>query len=1232
MDGTSTEEIARKNVLVQVFQDISNFVASPLTTNGLNNKVNIWIRKITNVPNVPTSALGLATSFSNMPFNTTSGFGGIADNEVWKTIHLGKDSYTNVTPPISSYSSSNSGTSGIFFHGMMAINFSTYTWNTNLSVLANSTQYDLYTIVLHEVTHALGFASLLDQNGSSLFGTGYNYFSRYDRFLKNNANTAFLITNTSLCSMYNYTFNTNTSLITPTVIRPTCILPNNENTSNSINTTIQSNALKFVGSSINIPVYTPVCYESGSSLSHFEDTNFIPPAGYGFTSGNDLYFTMSNANGMGTNKRYLKREERLALLDLGYNVAASYGISTTLQGIPESGYYGVAATGITVAGINDGLNSNNTFTYIGNATVGNPIIINSSTDNTKQILFNDISATNFEFLQDITDNNAIFSATSGSLTTNITFSSAVFGLHLLRYVPYNATGKGNITYIYVYVSSTDPAYPSTCLPTPSVFNLVMNGGFEQNSGIPFDGSQLEKACGWYSICLGSPSNEYFNSSASSNNPINVSVPCNILGYQTINNGNGISYAGMGSMQTFFNLNLPFTEIISTKLITPLAINTNYQISFDVSLAEGGSSATMKFQSYLSELAINTATLQDYMPISNSNLLKESSSYSTNSNGWEKIILNVTTGTTPLQYLYLGALYNTQFQSRVPENAGLNGCNYYTDTNTGAFATGKYCYYYIDNVAVIPLNGASFVLPTSICANVILPNLTNYLASCPVNGVFAGNGVSYNSINGIYSFQFPNGVTSSTINYIYTNNLGYSITLQSIITVTNIIPTFTTIPVLCQGSTPPVLPTTSTNGITGSWSPSTVNTNTSGNYTFTPTLGQCASIVSVTITITPPTITPTFTTTPVLCQGSTPPVLPTTSINGITGTWNPSTVSTTTSGNYTFTPNAGQCAVSISRAIQVLSNTAFVANTDNFSVTLGTSVTTAVTTQSVRLNDTYNGGPIPTTIIGVPYTTVLVGTPPTITVGGIAFNASTGIFTVQPNTTEGTYAYQYKLQNNCYSTPVKTVKIIVYKISAPSRLLFNFCYSNSPSINSSTATPNQTLYNGTTLNGQPANSSNSTIVLVAPTTSLPSGISTINSNGSVTITQTLPGQLTFFYKICSGGACTGTISCDIYIQSTVWGQNDRITAAANGAVNYNVLSNDQYRGTCSGPGLVPATLSNVTISNIVNNLPYYSINPASGVIQTGIGTITSGTHLMQYTLCDTIYPTLCQIISVIITVP
>jgi hypothetical protein len=133
------------------------------------------------------------------------------------------------------------------------------------------------------------------------------------------------------------------------------------------------------------------------------------------------------------------------------------------------------------------------------------------------------------------------------------------------------------------------------------------------------------------------------------------------------------------------------------------------------------------------------------------------------------------------------------------------------------------------------------------------------------------------------------------------------------------PTFNPIGPLCRSSTPPALPGTSLNGISGTWSPATINTSSIGatTYTFTPNAGQCALPTTLVITV-DDQVTPVFTPIPNVCQGATPPVLPGTSNNGITGTWLPATVNTGTPGptTYTFTPNGGQCAINTTLQVNV----------------------------------------------------------------------------------------------------------------------------------------------------------------------------------------------------------------------------------------------------------------------------------------------------------------------------
>lgn len=80
------------------------------------------------------------------------------------------------------------------------------------------------------------------------------------------------------------------------------------------------------------------------------------------------------------------------------------------------------------------------------------------------------------------------------------------------------------------------------------------------------------------------------------------------------------------------------------------------------------------------------------------------------------------------------------------------------------------------------------------------------------------------------------------------------------------PTFSAISPICAGGTLLPLPTTSNNGITGTWTPA-LNNLTTTTYFFTPTAGQNANSTSLTITVdsVPP---PTFTITQPTCSNQT----------------------------------------------------------------------------------------------------------------------------------------------------------------------------------------------------------------------------------------------------------------------------------------------------------------------------------------------------------------------------
>ncbi|MBL0013249.1 MAG: gliding motility-associated C-terminal domain-containing protein [Flavobacterium sp.] len=126
------------------------------------------------------------------------------------------------------------------------------------------------------------------------------------------------------------------------------------------------------------------------------------------------------------------------------------------------------------------------------------------------------------------------------------------------------------------------------------------------------------------------------------------------------------------------------------------------------------------------------------------------------------------------------------------------------------------------------------------------------------------------------------------------------------------PIFSQVAAICEGNALASLPTISSNGISGVWSPAINNTVTT-TYTFTPS-DVCALLVPMTITVTP-RISPVFSLADAICFADSQFELPTTSSNGITGSWSPS-LNNTQTATYVFTPNATECAVPTSKELVV----------------------------------------------------------------------------------------------------------------------------------------------------------------------------------------------------------------------------------------------------------------------------------------------------------------------------
>jgi gliding motility-associated-like protein len=210
-------------------------------------------------------------------------------------------------------------------------------------------------------------------------------------------------------------------------------------------------------------------------------------------------------------------------------------------------------------------------------------------------------------------------------------------------------------------------------------------------------------------------------------------------------------------------------------------------------------------------------------------------------------------------------------------------------------------------------GASATLTITVNQGNTVPTFSVLTPVCAGAALSPLPTTSNNGITGTWSPALNNQATTI---YTFTPNVGQCAVAATITITVNpsVTPTFTAVAAICAGTTLNPLPTTSTNGIIGSWSPA-LNNQATTTYTFTPTAGQCAPTTTMTITVNPANTIPVFLPIAPICSGAAGNPLPATSVNSITGTWSPAFNNTATT-TYTFTPNAGQCAVTTTLTVVV----------------------------------------------------------------------------------------------------------------------------------------------------------------------------------------------------------------------------------------------------------------------------------------------------------------------------
>lgn len=188
-----------------------------------------------------------------------------------------------------------------------------YNWNASEADPAGN-EYDLLSVLIHEISHGLGFTSLAGQNGASDIATGvYTY---WDSFLETGNGTALFVESGGIPTY----MGTGTSLV---------------GADGGVVFTGTQAVLNFGG---DAPIYAPGSWNDGSSISHWN-------------SGIDGGAIMEPSTGTGDMLRVYAPVEIGALIDIGYANAATLDVEGEGEGEGEdySGFI-TASTNFPIVG------------------------------------------------------------------------------------------------------------------------------------------------------------------------------------------------------------------------------------------------------------------------------------------------------------------------------------------------------------------------------------------------------------------------------------------------------------------------------------------------------------------------------------------------------------------------------------------------------------------------------------------------------------------------------------------------------------------------------------------------------------------------------------------------------------------------------------------------------------------------------------------------------------------
>jgi hypothetical protein len=716
-----------RNLICELFTNISGFISSPLSVTG--QQVNILCADYTGT--VLTTA-AVATSyyvFPNTPLNPNSG---IIESQVQRAILTGVNPYLNI--PLSFMNAAQ------VYHG--AIHTSTtapWSYATGATTIAPGT-IDFYSNHLHEIGHLLGIQSLINGDGYSVFGQNNNYFGVYDKFLVDHTGTSLISSSTpTSCPNSNVTF-------TPSLL--TSIASTSSGCIKDVSTC--STAIQYSSAAVNLTVYTPNCWDPGSSLSHFEDmcvTNTVSPACYTANghSNNNLYYVMADFTATGDCfvKRFLQEEERLVLCDLGYSVQTTYTSNAVIDGTLSAHHYtaGSCASAPLVYGLHDGL-ANGAYIY---TTTGTSTVIPYTTLLSNDFPLSGLTVSCLELML----GNATLSQGVSDFTVTAPLGS---GLVVLKYYPRTSSGQvGNVTYVYLFFN------PSDCNP-PGLCNLIQNGGFDSGTNC---GSMLAPT-GAYVNCwvpVSGLNYYYVRNCTQENNSFN-------LGNSTLGAPPGApvdSHNGLGNGSAVAlhwpNFFLSQPGAVKNNLSAPLVPGHTYQLS-------------LYANNYLDLLVNNVNPVVISVATSSVYAFVPAGVYPFGMNVVAEFTIQPGTSWSALTHTFVFSP-----SDNMSHHALMVGIDYGKTLSVPGTSwnpqgstimnpsNGIFCF--IDDMAVSEFSPAFSIPSPTICGNQGFTDLAQYVSPATA-GSFSGNHVSFN--NGQYHFNAGGILTPSVypIGFSYTN--------------------------------------------------------------------------------------------------------------------------------------------------------------------------------------------------------------------------------------------------------------------------------------------------------------------------------------------------------------------------------------------------------------------------------------------------------------------------------